>query len=131
MSGRLTTHVLDLSQGLPAAGLVLQLWWLESSQRRLLLEVVTNADGRLDKPLLEGTEMETGSYELLFMAGDYFRNTQSRLGTDSTSAKDEMEVVAPFFLEQIPIRFNITNVMDHYHVPLLVAPGGYSTYRGS
>lgn len=131
MSGRLTTHVLDLSQGLPAVGLVLQLWRLESSQNRLLLEVVTNADGRLDKPLLEGNEMETGSYELLFMAGDYFRNTESRFGTDLTSAKDALEAAAPFFLEQIPIRFNITNVMDHYHVPLLVAPGGYSTYRGS
>lgn len=131
MSGRLTTHVLDLSQGFPAAGLVLQLWRLESSQKRLLLEVVTNADGRLDKPLLEGAEMKAGSYELLFMAGDYFRSTQSRLGTDSMSAKDAMEAAAPFFLEQIPIRFNITNVMDHYHVPLLVAPGGYSTYRGS
>ncbi|MRN52034.1 hydroxyisourate hydrolase [Paenibacillus monticola] len=131
MSGRLTTHVLDLSQGLPATGMVLQLWRLEGRQGKLLLEAVTNADGRLNAPLLEGAQMEAGSYELLFMAGDYFRSIQSRLGVDATSSEDVMESETPFFLEQIPIRFKITNVTDHYHVPLLVAPGGYSTYRGS
>ncbi|WP_240479753.1 hydroxyisourate hydrolase [Paenibacillus wynnii] len=122
--GRLTTHVLDLSRGIPAAGLVLQLRRLANGTSELLLEAVTNKDGRLDAPLLDGSRMETGCYELLFMAGDYFRKT---------GLEEENETVdsAPFFLEQIPIRFNISNPLDHYHVPLLVAPGGYSTYRGS
>ncbi|WP_019912766.1 hydroxyisourate hydrolase [Paenibacillus sp. HW567] len=112
MSGRLTTHVLDLSRGLPAAGMKLQLWSLEAGEGKLLCEASTNSDGRLDAPLLEGPELVPGCYELLFMAGDYFRGSM------------------PVF-EQIPIRFNITSSDDHYHIPLLVAPGGYSTYRGS
>ncbi|OKP97297.1 hydroxyisourate hydrolase [Paenibacillus sp. P46E] len=116
MSGRLTTHVLDLSRGLPAAGMKLQLWSLAEGSGKLLREATTNHDGRLDAPLLEGVELVPGCYELLFMAGDYFRAS----GLEGL-----------FFLEQVPIRFNITNTADHYHVPLLVAPGGYSTYRGS
>ncbi|ASA19693.1 hydroxyisourate hydrolase [Paenibacillus donghaensis] len=122
MSGRLTTHVLDLSRGVPAAGLVLQLWKLGGDGGKLLQEAVTNTDGRLDAPLLEGPSMHAGSYELLFMAGDYFRELSGEDGGQSAGG---------FFLEQIPIRFNIGNIEEHYHVPLLVAPGGYSTYRGS
>ncbi|MBT2289739.1 hydroxyisourate hydrolase [Paenibacillus albidus] len=118
MSGRLTTHVLDLSQGTPAAGVAVQLRRLKEGAAELLCEAVTNRDGRLDTPLLEGAEMEAGSYELLFMAGDYFRKRATG------------EPVSCFF-EHIPIRFNIGSPAEHYHVPLLMAPGGYSTYRGS
>ncbi|WP_438494944.1 hydroxyisourate hydrolase [Paenibacillus sp. IHBB 3054] len=129
MSGRLTTHVLNLSGGIPAAGMALQLWRLEDGAASLLREAVTNADGRLDAPLLEGAELAAGSYELLFMAGDYFRS--SGLPFEASGEGNSADGAAPFFLEQIPIRFNITDPSAHYHVPLLVAPGGYSTYRGS
>ena len=122
MSGRLTTHVLDLSRGIPACGMALQLWRFDGEAGHLLSEAVTNGDGRLDAPLLEGPEMEPGSYELLFMVGDYFRKNPSEAQAGASDT---------FFLEQIPIRFNIGSSEDHYHVPLLVAPGGYSTYRGS
>ncbi|WP_449602362.1 hydroxyisourate hydrolase [Paenibacillus sp. Marseille-Q9583] len=124
MSGRLTTHVLDLSWGIPATGLTLQLWKLTDGMSKLLCEEVTNSDGRLDAPLLEGNEMEAGCYELLFMVGDYYRRADAKASAD---IQREMS----FFLEQIPIRFHIESSMQHYHVPLLVAPGGYSTYRGS
>ncbi|WP_379132889.1 hydroxyisourate hydrolase [Paenibacillus sp. sgz500958] len=120
-SGRLTTHVLDVSRGIPASGMVLQLRRLGEDEV-LLCEAVTNLDGRLDAPLLKGTGMKPGGYELLFMAGDYFRSMQPG---GPVGAQE------PSFLEQIPIRFHISNASDHYHVPLLVAPGGYSTYRGS
>ncbi|MDQ0194959.1 2-oxo-4-hydroxy-4-carboxy-5-ureidoimidazoline decarboxylase [Paenibacillus wynnii] len=122
--GRLTTHVLDLARGIPAAELLLQLRRLTNGTSELLLEAVTNRDGRLDAPLLEGSRMESGCYELLFMVGDYFRKTALVGEIDTVDT-------TPFFLEQIPIRFNIKKTSDHYHVPLLVAPGGYSTYRGS
>lgn len=121
MIGRLTTHVLDLSQGCPASGLKVQLWQLEDGQGRLLREAVTNADGRLDSPLLEGTELIPGNYELLFMAGAYFRRNV---------VESAMQEVNSLF-DQIPIRFHIEGTDAHYHIPLLVAPGGYSTYRGS
>ncbi|AIQ51219.1 hydroxyisourate hydrolase [Paenibacillus sp. FSL R7-0331] len=127
MSGRLTTHVLDLVRGVPAAGMTLQLRKLDGGAGELLREAVTNSDGRLDAPLLAGGELEAGSYELLFWAGDYFRRAaQAADGAGGTAAEPD-----EFFLEQIPIRFTITNPAEHYHVPLLVAPGGYSTYRGS
>ncbi|MEK4854070.1 hydroxyisourate hydrolase [Paenibacillus sp. FSL H7-0756] len=128
MNGRLSTHVLDLSQGKPAAGLSLQLWRLDTGGPVLLREAVTNEDGRLDAPLLAGEEMQAGSYELLFMAGDYFRGTQAGAGDPET--EEGAGAVVPF-LDQIPIRFNMPDPSAHYHVPLLVAPGGYSTYRGS
>ncbi|WP_218639662.1 hydroxyisourate hydrolase [Paenibacillus sp. FSL R7-0337] len=128
MNGRLSTHVLDLSQGKPAAGLSLQLWRMDNGGPVLLREALTNEDGRLDAPLLAGEEMLAGSYELLFMAGDYFRGTQAGAGEPET--EEEAGAVVPF-LDQIPIRFNMPDPSAHYHVPLLVAPGGYSTYRGS
>ncbi|WP_151732858.1 hydroxyisourate hydrolase [Paenibacillus tengchongensis] len=121
MSGQLTTHVLDLSRGVPAAGMRVQLWKMSGSASLLLREAVTNSDGRLDRPLLEGAEFATGKYELLFHAGNYFRTS----GGGAAGADGEA------FLEDIPIRFRITDPGAHYHVPLLVAPGGYSTYRGS
>lgn len=127
MSGRLTTHVLDLSRGVPAAGMALQLRKLDGGAGKLLREAVTNSDGRLDAPLLAGAEFAPGSYELLFMAGDYFR--AGALAVDS--AEGTAAAAGALFLDQIPIRFNIANPAEHYHVPLLVAPGGYSTYRGS
>lgn len=130
MNGRLTTHVLDLSQGKPAAGLSLQLWRLDTGGSVLLREAVTNEDGRLDAPLLAGEEIQAGSYELLFMAGDYFRGVQAGAGEPEAEEEEGAGAVIPF-LDQIPIRFNMPDPSAHYHVPLLVAPGGYSTYRGS
>jgi 5-hydroxyisourate hydrolase len=119
MSGRLTTHVLDVSLGRPAAGLRLQLFAPGeegAGAGEPLRDSRTNADGRLDKPLLEGSDMREGVYEILFWAGEYFANGGS--GGDR-------------FLDFIPVRFRIADPLAHYHVPLLVAPGGYSTYRGS
>ncbi|WP_248925817.1 hydroxyisourate hydrolase [Paenibacillus hamazuiensis] len=119
MSGRLTTHVLDLSAGGPAPGMRLQLLHLEKAGRRTLMrEEVTGGDGRLKGPLLESEEMAAGEYELVFYVADYFRSRGVRLAE-------------PPFLDQVPIRFVIADPTEHYHVPLLVAPGGYSTYRGS
>ncbi|WP_027090903.1 hydroxyisourate hydrolase [Cohnella thermotolerans] len=114
MSGRLTTHVLDVSLGTPAAGMRVQLWRLAEDGRELLKEAYTNEDGRLDEPLLAGEAMMAGSYELLFDVGDYYRGSAH---------------IA--FLEWVPVRFHLAEPESHYHVPLLVAPGGYSTYRGS
>lgn len=122
MSGRLTTHVLDLARGIPAAGITVQLWSVSGGASRLLLTAVTNSDGRLDQPLLEGEAVVPGAYELLFQAGDYFRAS----GCGGVTGGD-----GGLFLDEIPIRFHITDSGAHYHVPLLVAPGGYSTYRGS
>lgn len=131
MSGRLTTHVLDISLGAPATGLTLQLWKLTDGTRELLRETITNHDGRLEAPLLEGGEMEGGCYELLFMVGDYYRRANTvGMVIDSEDARGSTQRTS-FFLEQIPIRFHIGSTTAHYHVPLLVAPGGYSTYRGS
>ena len=115
--GRLTTHVLDTVSGAPARGLSIELWRLDP-QRSLVRTVVTNADGRVDGPVLDGDAFEAGTYELLFRAGDYFR----RAGVALTE---------PAFLDEIPIRFGIADPSQHYHVPLLVSPYAFSTYRGS
>lgn len=116
MSGKLTTHVLDTSIGRPAAGMRVQLFGLggDAAARTLLAEAFTNEDGRLNEPLLQGDALAEGTYELVFGVGDYFRGNASA-----------------FFLDQVPIRFKVAERTSHYHVPLLVAPGGYSTYRGS
>ncbi|MFC3084818.1 hydroxyisourate hydrolase [Tabrizicola soli] len=116
--GRLSTHVLDTARGKPAAGVVILLYRLEDTGRSLLREVVTNADGRTDGPLLEGAALAAGSYELLFRAGDYLR-ASGQAGGDV------------LFLDEIPIRFGVPDAGQHYHVPLLISPFGYSTYRGS
>ena len=119
MSPGLTTHVLDTSRGRPAAGLRIDLSKIEPDGRTHLLKTVTtNADGRCDAPLLGPTELEAGPYELLFHVAPYFR-------TQATSPTD------PSFLDQVPVRFTITDPKSHYHVPLLVSPYGYTTYRGS
>lgn len=115
--GRLTTHVLDLALGRPAAGMVIELWTV-GDVPSLLKRAVTNADGRVDAPLLEAAAMVPGTYELRFAAGDYFRT----IGT---------AIAQPSFLDVIPIRFGISDASAHLHVPLLLSPFGYSTYRGS
>lgn len=115
--GRLTTHVLDTAAGLPAKGLRVELFDLRDGKRRLLKETTTNGDGRCDGPLLEGETFLTGKYELVFHAGNYF---SSRVSLPN-----------PAFLNEIPIRFAIADSSAHYHVPLLVSPWSYSTYRGS
>jgi len=117
MGGRLTTHVLDTASGLPAAGLSISLFRLSEEARTLVKTVVTNEDGRCDAPLLEGEAFAAGSYELVFAAGDYLRAQGTKLPD-------------PAFLDMIPIRFGMAESV-HYHVPLLVSPYGYSTYRGS
>ena len=115
--GRLTTHVLDTASGRPAAGLKIALYRVSGNSHKKLKEVVTNADGRCDAPLLEGKEFKAGQYELVFFAGDYLRQSGATLPD-------------PLFLDQIPIRFGMAEDA-HYHVPLLLSPFGYSTYRGS
>jgi 5-hydroxyisourate hydrolase len=113
--GRLTTHVLDTASGRPAAGVRVVL--RRDSEAAVVAEGTTNADGRLDKPLLDGAAFRTGRYELTFYVGDYFRKSGTPLSD-------------PAFLDVIPLRFAIAEDA-HYHVPLLVSPYGYSTYRGS
>ena len=115
--GKLTTHVLDTASGRPAAGLAISLYRVSGNSHRKLKEVVTNADGRCDAPLLEGDAFVPGQYELVFFAGDYLRASGAKLPD-------------PLFLDQIPIRFGMAE-KAHYHVPLLLSPYGYSTYRGS
>ncbi len=118
MPGRLTTHVLDTAHGRPAAGLVVELWTVRDGGERALLQTVrTNADGRTDAPLLEGDALRPGVYEIVFAVGDYFAAGQ--------------ETAAPAFLDRVPVRFGIADAAAHYHVPLLVSPWAYSTYRGS
>ena len=118
MAGRLTTHVLDTALGKPAAGVKIALYRISGQSHRKIAEVVTNADGRTDAPMLADDKLAAGSYELVFFAGDYLRQTGQATG----------EVL---FLDQIPIRFGIPDAGQHYHVPLLISPFAYSTYRGS
>ena len=113
-SGRLTTHVLDTAHGKPAAGMAIDLLMVHDDHTHHLLTTHTNSDGRVDQPLLEGESFAEGSFELVFHVGRYF----SRLGLGDT------------FLDLVPVRFTISEAA-HYHVPLLVSPYGYSTYRGS
>lgn len=118
--GRLTTHVLDTALGKPAAGLALTLWKLdgEGEARSCIARAVTNADGRVDAPLLDGDAFVTGIYELRFEAGAYLAASGAHLPD-------------PPFLDIVPLRFGIADADAHYHVPLLLSPFGYSTYRGS
>jgi 5-hydroxyisourate hydrolase len=117
-SGRLTTHVLDTMSGQPGAGLVIELFRIEGEAHRLLARLTTNDDGRTPAPLLAGSELVRGTYELVFHVGGYFRARGVAL-------------TEPAFLDLVPVRFGIADPARHYHVPLLVSPYGYSTYRGS
>lgn len=110
---RLSTHVLDTAHGRPAHGMQIRLFACEEETRSLLKTVTTNQDGRTDAPLLSGEQIPTGIYELVFSVGDYF-------GSQGTP-----------FLGEVVVRFGIEDPAGNYHVPLLVAPYGYSTYRGS
>jgi 5-hydroxyisourate hydrolase len=112
---RLTTHVLDTSSGKPAVGLRVVL--RRADQKAILAQGLTNADGRLDRPLLDGNAASPGEYELSFHVGDYFR-------------AQGLKAAEPSFLDVVPVRFGLAAGRD-YHVPLLIQPYGYSTYRGS
>ncbi|MBE9009992.1 hydroxyisourate hydrolase [Pseudanabaenaceae cyanobacterium LEGE 13415] len=116
--GKLTTHVLDTAHGCPAANLQIELWLIDSDQRTHLKTVTTNSDGRTDSPMLNESEIKIGTYELVFAIGDYF-------------AAKSTTMTEPRFLDRVPIRFGISDVNAHYHVPLLASPWSYSTYRGS
>ncbi len=115
--GRLTTHVLDTALGRPAAGVDVTLYRVDKGHQ-LLKQDATNADGRLDAPILDEEEFRAGVYELVFQAGAYFRAS-------------DLELPNPPFVDEVVIRFGIADVDSHYHVPLLVSPWSYSTYRGS
>ncbi|MDF1873281.1 hydroxyisourate hydrolase [Vannielia sp.] len=117
MPGYLTTHVLDTAQGCPAEGLVIMLFRIEGKERTGIAQAVTNEDGRTDEPILPAQEFKTGTYELVFHAGHYLRATMQ--GEEGA-----------LFLDEVPVRFTMTED-SHYHVPLLLSPFSYSTYRGS
>ncbi|GHF66833.1 hydroxyisourate hydrolase [Seohaeicola zhoushanensis] len=117
MTGYLTTHVLDTALGRPGEGIRVVLYRVTGEGREFVAEAVTNADGRTDAPILPTERFVTGTYELVFFAGDYLRRT-GQAGAD------------PLFLDQVPIRFGMAEAA-HYHVPLLLSPFSYSTYRGS
>lgn len=116
--GFLTTHVLDTARGEPAADMKIALYRLDGAERIHLSTARTNADGRTDTPILPKDKFDTGTYELVFEAGAYL---------DATGTPPE----SPRFLDEIPIRFGISDAHSHYHVPLLLSPFGFSTYRGS
>ncbi len=116
--GKLSTHVLDTANGRPGAGVRVALYALTGGSRTLIKEDVTNADGRCGTPLLEGDTMRPGQYELVFGAGDYF-------------AAQGVELPTPRFIDQVTITFGIAHADQNYHVPLVVSPWSYSTYRGS
>ena len=116
--GRLTTHILDTANGCPASGVTINLFSVGEDGKLIAINsVVTNSDGRCDSAVLDGDAFGTGVYELQFHVGAYF--------------KDGSVSGAPAFLDIVPVRFGISAAEEHYHVPLLISPFGYSTYRGS
>jgi len=128
MSGKLSTHVLDTVHGCPANNMQIELWAIAinkqennqeiNEQKTLLKTLYTNQDGRTDELLLNAEEMQVGIYEIWFNVSDYFASYQ-------------VSQTEPAFLSRVPIRFGISDISDRYHVPLLVSPWAYSTYRGS
>jgi len=114
---KLTTHVLDIYSGKPGKGIKVELYYIENNKREKLNTIILNNDGRTDKPLVEGVNFKEGKYELVFFVGDYFNKIN--------------ETSKVPFLDDIIIKFGISNPKEHYHVPLLVSPWSYSTYRGS
>ena len=119
--GKLTTHVLDTAQGRPADGIEIALYRVSGNSHKRIASAVTNSDGRTDTPILPEDKFATGTYELIFFVGEYLKS----------SGLVKAEGDAPLFLDQVPIRFGIADADSHYHVPLLISPYGYSTYRGS
>ena len=116
--GKLSTHVLDTTQGKPGAGVEIELYQISGAERTLLKRDTTNQDGRCAAPLLEGEQMQSGQYELVFAAGDYF-------------ASQGVDLPSPRFVDRVTIAFGIADPGQNYHVPLVVTPWSYSTYRGS
>ncbi|MES2300327.1 MAG: hydroxyisourate hydrolase [Pseudomonadota bacterium] len=116
--GKLSTHVLDTTLGKPGAGVHIELYAIDAQERRLLKRAVTNLDGRCDTPLLEGEALLPGRYELIFCAGDYF-------------AAQGVALPEPRFVDRVTIAFGVADANQNYHVPLVVTPWSYSTYRGS
>jgi 5-hydroxyisourate hydrolase len=116
--GKLSTHVLDTAQGKPGAGVKIELYRIVSGQRILLKSDATNRDGRCESPLLEGDALLPGQYELVFAAGDYF-------------AAQGVPLAEPRFIDRVTIAFGVADASQNYHVPLVVTPWSYSTYRGS
>lgn len=109
--GRLTTHVLDTAHGKPGAGIAVEVYRMDREEGVLVAKAVTNRDGRTDAPLLEGEALRSGTYQLVFHIGAYFKSQG--------------------FLDRVPVRFKIADATAHYHVPLLCSPWSYTTYRGS
>jgi 5-hydroxyisourate hydrolase len=114
----LTTHILDLTHGQPASNVTIELYYFSNGERHLLKTAKTNSDGRLDQPFLSEEDIKLGTFELNFHIGDYFRSK-------------ELALPDPLFLDQVPVRFGVANLENHYHVPLLISPFGYQIYRGS
>jgi 5-hydroxyisourate hydrolase len=115
---KLTTHVLDVSAGKPATGMRVELYAITSSVARVLADTRTDADGRCPAPMLEGSDFRVGRYSLVFHVSEYFRSRG-------------VELPDPPFLDRVTVEFGIADPTSHYHVPLLVTPWSYSTYRGS
>jgi len=116
--GQLTTHVLDTAQGIPARGVVIVLCWVDGEDRTMIASAITGQDGRVDGPLLDDDSFAPGTYELVFDIDQYFRS-------------QPVTVATPPFLDVVTIRFTVADAGSHYHIPLLVSPWAYSTYRGS
>jgi len=116
--GYLTTHVLDTAHGRPGKGIKIELSRKNGQDWTVIKDAVTNDDGRVDSPLLDGDEFTQGNYQLIFYAANYFK-------------KSGIELTEPAFLDDVVIRFGVAHADQHYHVPLLISPYSYSTYRGS
>jgi len=115
---KLTTHVLDVYSGKPGKGIKVDLYYYENdNQKNKINSIILNNDGRSDKALIEGVDFKEGKYELIFFVGDYFKKIT--------------EISKIPFLDDVVVKFGISNIEEHYHVPLLVSPWSYSTYRGS
>tara|TARA_B100001250_G_scaffold9036_1_gene7825 strand:+ start:2092 stop:2442 length:351 start_codon:yes stop_codon:yes gene_type:complete len=114
---KLTTHVLDVYSGKPGNGVKVELYYLKNNDKKKIKSIILNNDGRAEEPLIEGVNFIEGKYEIVFFIGDYFKKTIN-------SKKIP-------FLDDVIIRFGISNSKEHYHIPLLVSPWSYSTYRGS
>ena len=114
---KLTTHVLDVFSGKPGKGIKVELFFLNGEKREKINSIILNSDGRSDEPLVQDDKFKNGKYELIFYIGDYFKKITNL---------DELQ-----FLDDVVVRFGISNNKENYHVPLLVSPWSYSTYRGS